>query len=298
MASLDGTRPLSDFLASGEEVARTLYALLATGLLELRTARRGGAGAPRPVLQVDSAANDDSRRAQLAGMAERFRSGSPYEILGVGARANDQQIRDAYARISESAHPDRVGGASDTVKRLAEEVFQHVTQAYEILSDPQRRQQYDSDAKRDAREAALREEGRRALDAEVQFQKGEASLRSHEHQAALAYFGKALELYPDEGEYHAHYGWALHLCHPEDPAITAEALEHVERGIKLAAHREKPYLFLGRILMTVERVREAEKMFARAVQIQPDCVEALRELRLLKQRREKGKGFIRRLLRR
>ena len=40
------------------------------------------------------------------------------------------------------------------------------------------------------------------------------------------------------------------------------------------------------------------KMFTRAVQIQPDCVEALRELRLINMRREKEKSFIGRLLRR
>jgi hypothetical protein len=39
-------------------------------------------------------------------------------------------------------------------------------------------------------------------------------------------------------------------------------------------------------------------MFARAVQIQPDCLEALRELRLINMRRDKEKGLIRRLLRR
>jgi hypothetical protein len=39
-------------------------------------------------------------------------------------------------------------------------------------------------------------------------------------------------------------------------------------------------------------------MFTRAVQVQPDCVEALRELRLINMRRQKEKGFIGRLLRR
>jgi hypothetical protein len=39
-------------------------------------------------------------------------------------------------------------------------------------------------------------------------------------------------------------------------------------------------------------------MFTRAVQIQPECVEALRELRLINMRREKEKGLIARLLRR
>ena len=43
---------------------------------------------------------------------------------------------------------------------------------------------------------------------------------------------------------------------------------------------------------------QVQSMFTRAVEIQPDCVEALKELRLIDMRREKKKGFIGRLFRR
>jgi Tfp pilus assembly protein PilF len=80
--------------------------------------------------------------------------------------------------------------------------------------------------------------------------------------------------------------------------MAEEALEHIKRGIKLAGHREKSYLFIGRLYKAIGHAGAAEKMFTRAVQIQPDCVEALRELRLINMRRHKSKGFIGRLLRR
>ena len=75
-------------------------------------------------------------------------------------------------------------------------------------------------------------------------------------------------------------------------------MEHVLAGRKLAPAREKPYLFLGRLYKAANRERIAEKMFTRAVQLDPDCVEALRELRLLNMRREKSRGLVRRILRR
>ena len=55
---------------------------------------------------------------------------------------------------------------------------------------------------------------------------------------------------------------------------------------------------MGRVCNAIGRSDVAVKMFTRAVQIQPECVEALRELRLINMRREKEKGFIARLLRR
>ena len=75
-------------------------------------------------------------------------------------------------------------------------------------------------------------------------------------------------------------------------------MERVLQGRKLAPGREKPYLFLGRLYKAADRGRIAEKMFTRAVQLDPDCVEALRELRLLNMRRERSRGLVRRILRR
>jgi len=127
---------------------------------------------------------------------------------------------------------------------------------------------------------------------------GEAALKARDYESAMAHFGRALQLYPDDGDHHAHYGWSLYLCHPSDPSMVGEALEHVRRGIKLASNREKPYLFMGRLYKAIGRADVAEKMFTRAVHIAPECLEALRELRLIHMRREKSKGLIGRLLRR
>jgi Tfp pilus assembly protein PilF len=80
--------------------------------------------------------------------------------------------------------------------------------------------------------------------------------------------------------------------------MAAEAMEHVQRALKLAPDREKPYLFMGRLCKAIGRPDAAEKMFVRALKIQPDCIDALRELRLINMRREKGKSLIGRLLRR
>ncbi len=55
---------------------------------------------------------------------------------------------------------------------------------------------------------------------------------------------------------------------------------------------------MGRLCKVLDRIEAAEKMFNRAVQIQPDCADALSELRLIEMRRRKAKGFIGRLFRR
>jgi tetratricopeptide (TPR) repeat protein len=292
--------------------------LISAGMLELRgetasprapaakaAAKRAkpaaSAGRPAkvmPLREIVRPQPDDGRSAELTQLAQRFRGQSPFQILEVSETADEQEIQTAYAKLCEKTHPDRVSNASEAVRVLAGEVFALVESAYATLMDPRRRQQFLLGQKKAEREAAELAVGRRALDAEMQFQQGDAALRARDYEGALRCFGRALELYPDEGEYHAHYGWVLHLCHPNNPAMAGEAMEHVQRGMKLAPDREKPYLFMGRLCKAIGRVDAAEKMFARALKIQPDCLDALRELRLINMRREKGKGLIGRLLRR
>jgi molecular chaperone DnaJ len=60
-----------------------------------------------------------------------------YVLLGVPRQATDEQIRSAYRKLARQYHPD-VNSASDAAER-----FKAVTEAYEVLTDPQRRQRYD-----------------------------------------------------------------------------------------------------------------------------------------------------------
>lgn len=60
-----------------------------------------------------------------------------YEVLGVDRGASPEEIKKAYRRLARELHPD-VNPSAD-----ASEKFKQVTHAYDVLSDPQQRQQYD-----------------------------------------------------------------------------------------------------------------------------------------------------------
>jgi CheY-like chemotaxis protein/curved DNA-binding protein CbpA len=297
LSKLDGSKRLAEFLTADIDLKRTLYAMLACGLLELRGGDLQQFPRPaRPEPTTRKIREEEDLRARLAILAERMRDQSYFEILGVEADAEMETVRDAFEQRAARLHPDRYRKSGQAVAHLAKEVFAHLNTAYQTLSDTRRREEYRINQRQVVRDAKREEDAQKALKAEVQYQQGQLLLTQHANLRALAAFGQALELYPAEGEYHAHYGWTLHLCHPEDPAMTSEAIEHIRRGIKLAPHREKSYLFMGRLCMATGRTEVAEKMFTRAAQIQPECIEALRELRLIDMRRNQSKGLIGRLL--
>lgn len=63
-----------------------------------------------------------------------------YEILGVAKDATVQQIKKAYRSKALKYHPDRV---EEGKKKVAEEKFKEISEAYGVLSDPKKRQMYD-----------------------------------------------------------------------------------------------------------------------------------------------------------
>src|SRR5262245_59109459 len=63
----------------------------------------------------------------------------PYKTLGVGKKASDEEIKKAYRKLARKYHPDR-----NPDDPQAEERFKEVQEAYSILSDKDKRKQYDS----------------------------------------------------------------------------------------------------------------------------------------------------------
>jgi len=63
-----------------------------------------------------------------------------YEILGISRNASDEEIKKAYRKLAMQYHPDR---APADKKKEYEEKFKEISEAYAVLSDKQKRAQYD-----------------------------------------------------------------------------------------------------------------------------------------------------------
>jgi len=66
-----------------------------------------------------------------------------YAVLGVPQDADENQIKSAYRKCALKYHPDKQANKSEEEKKEAETIFKSIGEAYEILSDPQKKARYD-----------------------------------------------------------------------------------------------------------------------------------------------------------
>jgi len=66
-----------------------------------------------------------------------------YEVLGVDKNASENDIKKAYRKAAMKYHPDKFANATDAEKKDAEEKFKEINEAYQVLSDNEKKQQYD-----------------------------------------------------------------------------------------------------------------------------------------------------------
>jgi CheY-like chemotaxis protein len=315
LAQVDGRKTVAQLAAPSERARRVLYVLIALELVELAEAPREPAAQPtRHVAPATAALREVRRnvqgseervattesalRVELSGLAAQLRRENPWQALGVAPDAGDERIRAAYTELAKCTHPDRCVGASAATRKLAEELFAHAATAYDAIRDAGARAGWFQQRKQNELDEAAREESERAVHAEREFTRGEGLLRARRPAEALSAFRNAVEAYPEECDYHVYLGWAHYQLAPDAPGRIDEAIKLVMKGRRLAPDRRTPYLFLARLCQAAGQIDNAEKMYARAIQLDPDCLEAQRELRLVRMRQDKARGIVGRILRR
>lgn len=66
-----------------------------------------------------------------------------YEVLGISRDASEVEVKKAYHKLALKYHPDRYAGKPESEKKAAEEKFKEINEAHSVLSDQEKRKNYD-----------------------------------------------------------------------------------------------------------------------------------------------------------
>ena len=108
-----------------------------------------------------------------------------YAVLGLPQNATTRQVRERFLELARERHPDRFQGDE---KQKAETEFQEVTQAFNVLTDPERRRQLDAELAQPSSATAPAAESSAS---KVYFQRGLKAFRANLQNEAIENFEQA-----------------------------------------------------------------------------------------------------------
>jgi curved DNA-binding protein CbpA/DNA-binding response OmpR family regulator len=292
-----GGRSIGEILARVKPAELPLLQFLCMGglLMTLSSAPKGQA----PALTVDDdkgktfTAQEQAARAALFGDRDRLKDATHYQVLGVPQTASAADVKAAWFAAAKRFHSDAFSGLDlGSARRIAEDLFTRVNEANSVLSNANRRAEYD--VYLDRKEKGLPTDVGAILRAEGVFQRGEILFKSGRWEDAEGQFREAISLNHTEAEFHAFLGMAMfrRSGKPE------EALPHVQKALEMDPRLHSGTIFLSQIYQAQGEVERAKSLLRKSIEKDPDFAEAKDELRRLRsQPAEQAKGgFLSRLL--
>ena len=186
-------------------------------------------GHPRAGYETQDEENRQRVRIQIEKSAASLHEQDHYAALGLTAEASPAEIKKAYYKAAKTYHPDRLARLDlADLRQTASEIFARIGEAFEILSNPESRRDYDGVLRGDFSQG----DAQRLAQAETSFRKGEVLLRMGDFVGALTYLKPAVQLWDQEPAYHSALGWALFK--KQDPQLE-QAQAHLARAIELGA---------------------------------------------------------------
>ncbi len=206
-----------------------------------------------------------------------------YQILDISNSATQAEIKKAYFGLARKFHPDLFDrDLAAHQKGMIDEVFDMITKAYHILSDEDKRAEYD----KELADEATDERGGVARKAEIKFRQAKTLYNQARYEEAMAYLDEAIRLNAHKSSYFL----LLAMVETKIPTYSKKAEEHFIKAIKLEPWGPDGYLGLGKMYMNAGLKIKAANQFNKALNVDPGNPVALKELKELDKSKSKG-GF-------
>ena len=224
---------------------------------------------------------------------ERFKNANYFQILGVSSNSSDADVKKSYINLAKEYHPDKnVQFSQPAIKKLAGEIFDYISQAYQTLINEVGRKDY---------EALLNLRGggdspgfsvEKALAGEHSFVEGKRLFDKNMLVEARCKFEEALRADSNNQDYSAYLAWILLLELQKigsKDILTVKKI--IEKNLSENTEHEISNLVAGYIAKYEGNLGLAIEFFTKVLKVNRFLFDAKRELRYLAKKNQK-KSFL------
>jgi tetratricopeptide (TPR) repeat protein len=235
-------------------------------------------GAQKPVVTearapAEQVLSEEEELRLYVSMAEKS---NHYELLGVTAESSKDEIKQRFYALARKFHPDRHASRSDWAESL-QQLMGAANQAYDVLSDDQKRAEYDQrqalSQRETAEDEAIRENIRLAA----------ACRADNNFAGSVVWMRKCVALEPGVAKYRVLLAISLagvgHHQH--------EAIEHYQKAIEIDPWNVPAYFHFGKLYEQMRLPWRARPLYSKVLEIDPEHTGAKERLAQLETGDEK-----------
>ncbi|WP_309890473.1 DUF4388 domain-containing protein [Archangium sp.] len=222
----------------------------------------------------------------LRELAAQLKDQNHFERLGLGADTPGPAVKLAYFKLAKLYHPDTLPpGAPPELEKLKADIFGYIGDAYRTLSDDKSRAAYIEELKSGGSKQDSQVDVEAILKSEELFRKSGHYIKARRFADAVKLLDEAIQLNPEEPEFFAWRGYARFFTFEDKKAGYAEAYRDLQHCLKKNEKVASAHYFLGVIAKLCGDNSGALKHFQRTVEIQPNHIDAQREIRMATQKK-------------
>ncbi|WP_375770864.1 DnaJ domain-containing protein [Archangium gephyra] len=246
--------------------------------------------APAPTAPAPAAAGSAQAANEIPALRElaaKMKEQNHFERLNLGADTNGPAVKIAYFKLAKQYHPDTLPpGAPPELEKLKADIFGYIGDAYRALSDDKSRAAYIEELKTGGSKPS-QVDVEAILKSEELFRKAGLYIKARKFADAAKLLDEAIQLNPEEPEFYAWRGYARFFTFEDKKVGYNEAYKDIQLCLKQNDKVASGHYFLGVIAKLCGDNHGALKHFQKTVEVQPNHIDAQREIRMAAQAAQK-----------
>lgn len=219
---------------------------------------------PAPAVNRELSQNNEALQALYESM--KARDMDYYEVFNLKNNATFNEIKEVYYQHAKKFHPDRLGETSNPeLREKANFVFARINKAFEVLSNEEKRREYDMKGYKEI-QAAEKSSENLVEKANLYYRKAKTLYSQQRFRETASLMEEAIRNDANKAPYYLLLG----LAQSNIPNLRRVAEKSFQRVIEMEPWNPEPYAALGLLFQYEKMDKRAENFFRKALAIDPE----------------------------